>query len=185
MAASRRPFREPDVARAEFRVEVVLASAGAIACAGCVLPVAPEFHAEKNESPFLVEVRPPVGSIITDQRATFSVTVADPNRTDTLYARWLIDYPPYNPAISRSHESILGVDDLEPENRHSINFKPECLDHGISRALVRHQLVLVVADRPFIDSEELTGGTRLLDQTASDANKVQLFWTFDKDCNPL
>lgn len=152
---------------------------------GCVLPIAPEFEEERNQPPFVIEALPAVGTVVTDLNARFTVTVEDPNRNDTLFARWLIDYPPFSPEVSRSYTPPSLPSPGLP-NRHSIAFQPSCSMHNLSPSLTRHQLILVVADRPFIEPPaETPPALRHLDETPKDAFAVRLAWTFDKlPCTP-
>jgi hypothetical protein len=152
---------------------VVVAGLGS----GCVLPIGPEFAEEKNAPPFVVSVRPPVGSALTSTNLLFDVTFQDPNPVDTLYARWLIDYPPYNPEISR----VITVPALPASNPNlpnlqQIRFTPGCEgEDALSPTLSRHRLMLVVTDRPF-------GPNMQSADTSSDGFAITLTWTFDKDC---
>ncbi len=145
---------------------------------GCVLPIAPEFETERNAPPFTVDVRPLTGSVLTDPNAFFDVVVRDPNSTDTLHARWLIDYPPYNPEVTRSLTVTVAPPGPGRDNLHRIAFQPRCADHRISPSLTRHQLLLLVSDRAFVDKDV----TRP-EETPSDAFVVRLSWTFDQDCS--
>ena len=149
---------------------------------GCVLPIAPEFQEEKNEAPYVIDVRPADGSLITDPNAHFDVQLQDPNNNDTLYALWLIDYPPFNQEITRALP-VLALPGIDPDtdNKHAISLQPVCAEHQITPTLTRHRLMLVVSDRPFVDDAASTG-VRRPDQTSSDAFTVRLVWTFDKDC---
>ncbi|HEY0705652.1 MAG TPA: hypothetical protein VGG33_02590 [Polyangia bacterium] len=158
-------------------------SAAALAT-GCVLPIAPEFVEERNLSPFVADVRPAIGTVVTDLNARFDVTVEDPNSNDTLFVRWLIDYPPYSAELSRS-QPLQPLPSQGPglPNRHAIAFQPSCQLHMLSPTLTRHQLMVVISDRPFVEpSPDATGPTRRLDDTPADALAIRLAWTFDKEC---
>ena len=151
---------------------------------GCVLPIAPEFEAEKNEQPVLVNANPAPGSNVSgDIKPVFSVEIRDPNATDTLFARWLIDYPPYNQEIHRLASNTRHRQDVELENRVILGFQPDCTAHNISPSLTRHRLMLVVSDRDFLVDADRADKTRL-DLTPSDAYSVRSYWTFDMECNP-
>jgi hypothetical protein len=152
----------------------------------CVLPLAPDFQPEQNQQPLVVNVNPAPNSIVLDMNGRFDVEVRDPNDTDTLYARWLIDYPPFNdqitpkPVAPNPHPGQLpGV-----ENRYPLSFQPGCNTHMISPAFTRHRLMLVVSDRPFIDEDDDPPGSRRLDLIPSDAYAIRISWTFDKECPP-
>lgn len=163
----------------------LLAALVATGGAGCVLPIAPDFEPEKNEPPVEVNVSPAPGSIVLDMKARFEVVVKDPNSTDTLYARWLIDYPPYNDQITPKPVEASPHPGQNPgiENRYVIGFQPRCPEHMISPALTRHRLMLVVTDRPFVDEDDDPPGSRHLDLTSADAYAIRFVWTFDMECH--
>lgn len=151
---------------------------------GCVLPIAPEFEDEENLAPFVVVSRPAFGTVVVSDQQTFSVTVEDPNRTDTLYARWLIDYPPF------SNDTASDIKDPRPPlganriNRHVFEFTPDCILHRIATSKTDHPLMLVVSDRPFLDPDSsMVPPEGRLDATAPGAHSVRVGWTFKKDCN--
>jgi hypothetical protein len=61
---------------------------------GCVVPVAPQFADEPNHGPFVDDSKPTVGDIFTPGRdREIAVTLSDENLNDSLFVRWLIDYP--------------------------------------------------------------------------------------------
>lgn len=153
---------------------------GIVPCAlgGCVLPLAPEFQEEQNLPPVVVDVSPPEGITVLDPDAVFEALVQDPNENDTLYARWLIDYPPYDPAISRLSE-------LSPlPNAERIAFRPDCIFNAISPTVTGyHRLMLVVSDRPFIRRQgDQAPSDNVFDETPADANVIRLTWYFQKTC---
>jgi hypothetical protein len=149
------------------------------------LPFGPDFEPEKNQPPSLINANPAPGRIVLDQNAHFDVEVLDPNATDTLYARWLIDYPPFNDQITPKPVEWPPhpPDPMTPgaDNRFALSFQPRC-EQMISPALSRHRLMLVVSDRPFLDEDDDPPGSRRLDLTPSDAYALRLYWTFDKEC---
>jgi hypothetical protein len=152
---------------------------------GCVIPLAPEFEEEKNAAPELISVTPAAGTIVAKPDRGFNVTIEDLNQTDTLYVRWLIDYPPYDALTSRIDRSP----DQAPvgagmPNRHKLpTFTPSCLFHQISPTLDEHRLMLVVADRPFLDPESgMVSPDQKLDGTTEGAKVLRVFWTFELPC---
>jgi hypothetical protein len=150
--------------------------ASLLATGGCVLPIGPEFEEEGNLPPFVVSVLPPEGSQVTASRQPFEVTVEDPNRIDILYAKWLIDYPPEVPELTRIIEvSPQPASSPNTPNVQRLRFLPDCTgEYAISPTISRHRLMLVVSDRKFIDKTVMG--------TPPEAYTIQLTWSFDKDC---
>ncbi len=154
-------------------VLAALAGAGG----GCIVPLAPEFEEELRAPPFVVTSRPAVGSRVRDSEAVFEVEVQDPNSTDDLYVRWVIDYPPYTENLSRqidyNKQKNRGPGQV---NRHRIAFSPNCLLHLISPAVSEHRLMLLISDRPF------EAAPTAPDKVPPDAHLVRVVWMFDKEC---
>lgn len=162
---------------------MALSVAGFVAPLGCVVPLAPDFEPEQNQPPFLVSVTPPIGAAIVDPVAKFEVTVEDPNRTDDLYLRWLIDYPPFNQNVTRNTEYMLPSSGPGSPNQHVVRLAPRCDQPVLSPALTTHRLMLVVSDRPFDDSPAGTVSSDVrLDKIATDGYGVWAFWTFEMVC---
>ena len=78
-------------------------------CAGgCVVPVEPHFQdppQAPNYYPYLSNADPIAQTAVTVQPApgmlVFNVQVGDQNLDDTLYVRWVSDYPPYTNGLSK------------------------------------------------------------------------------------
>ena len=151
-----------------------------ILVSGCIIPIAPEFQAEKNQPPFVTEAMPPVGSLVTDPVAKFDVRVQDPNPSDSLYVRWLIDYPPFVPDVTHAQSENEMPPTAGAVNEHRLSFRPDCVFPGISRAFTTHRLMLVLSDRPFIVEDDGSGNP-VLDKTAGAVS--WWVWNFEKDCN--
>jgi hypothetical protein len=80
-----------------------------------------------------VKSDPRFGSDVLNEDMVFVVTVRDPNPGDTMYARWLVDYP-----RSENPARIPGREDLVPAPEDSrryggARFQPDCAQHGISK----------------------------------------------------
>jgi len=125
---------------------------------GCVVPIGPEWSdPEGNSPPTLEWANPPVGSILghdPDAGAPLVVEVAleDRNTRDPLFARWLIDYPPFDETISRlAHETTQpgGSAILRPV----LSFAPSCTDDRIAPGFSSHRLLLVASDGPFLSAD--------------------------------
>jgi hypothetical protein len=133
----------------------------------CVLPIAPDFQdplSSPNYSPFIISSSPPAGSIVTGMpttTTTFRVTVSDPNVGDDLHIRWLVDYPPLSPTITRivPDTTISHSADGQPIVQDA--FEPiGCSQQLLSPTLNQHQVMVLIADRPFetlrLDQDNVT-----------------------------
>ena len=156
---------------------LILASASA----GCILPLAPEFQAVENAHPFVVRADPLIGSEVMSEDAVFVVTIQDPNPGDTLYARWLIDYPRFDAAVSREARTDSLPPTPEPPNEQLLRFQPDCTEHNISQVGSEHRLLLVVSDRPFIQETD-PRLPNFLDSTPTSAGVIRSSWRFRKTC---
>lgn len=154
---------------------------------GCVIPVGPKWSdPDTNYPPTIVSADPPVGTILgrgpdggTTEQVEVEVTLADQNKGDNLYLRWIVDYPPYV-----SGKTLLALETIKPGGdvvvRTPAIFAPDCASIR-SRALADHRLLLAVSDRPF----KLAGDDPGL--TAPDAvddgnHLVEAVWPFTLNC---
>ena len=155
------------------------------AAAGCVVPAGPQWTDPQANFPPTIsydDTTPPVGSVLAmdpDGGAPLEVEVvlADQNTQDKLYARWIVDYPPNQPGVSRValEQGLLGGNQVK---RPPFRFSPSCTDDAISHDFSNHRLLLAVSDRPFpndISQQpfEFTGGNFL----------VEASWQFELDCH--
>jgi len=150
----------------------------------CVVPVAPQFQDPGgNYSPFVASSVPNAGAellISADSTDTIQVTLGDPNLDDVLWARWLIDYPPYDSSISR----LAREDRLPPSgavNREAIRFAPSCADDQIVSGPAAHRVTLSVADRPFLSVDQAPPALQL-DSVPLDDFVVRTTWIVDLSC---
>ena len=115
----------------------------------CVLPIAPEFQdppASENFSPFFQTVSPDLGfeAVIP----SFEVVVTDPNLGDDLYARWIVDYPPYSDNTRIFTQPKVTHTATGKPLLQDFSFAPSCVDNNLAK-IARHQIMIVVADRDF------------------------------------
>jgi hypothetical protein len=158
-----------------------LAALPLLACA-CVVPVAPQFEdPSQNYSPFVVSSVPPAGAELPASADTIAVTLGDPNLDDVLVARWLIDYPPYDAAISR-----LALDVRLPPSgavdREIIHFAPSCSDDQIVSGPASHRVTLSVADRAFLPADQVPVPDLQLDSVSDKGFVVRTTWIVDLTC---
>lgn len=143
---------------------------------GCVVPLSPQFEDEKNLPPYLISASPSVGTL-SGENPTFTITVQDPNPADTFYVRWLIDYPPYD-----SNTKQLADNYPKPSNPAIIDFTPDCVLHSISNTVMRHRLMVVVSDRPFLPPKSAPPD-RPYDVTVEGSYPLRVVWLFNLECH--
>ncbi len=166
----------------------VLLCAAAAAMSGCIIPIAPEFEDEPNLPPYIVESTPTVGEIVfkgaSETTATgIEVTLADPNIHDTLYVRWLIDYPKYDPNTTRLARDLNLAPTGTVRRATLPEFPASCLLHMIARGLPDHRVLLSVSDRPFLDGETRTiADESRLDAVPEGAHRLRAMWLLKMEC---
>jgi hypothetical protein len=150
----------------------------------CVVPVAPQFEDPGgNYSPFVASSVPTAGAELlasVDSPYTIQVTLGDPNLDDVLWARWFIDYPPYDPSVSRQARE----DRLPPSgsvNREFIRFAPSCSEDQIVSGPASHRVTLSVADRPFLPADQAPPDLQL-DSVPAEGFVVRAAWVVDLAC---
>ncbi|HJX63944.1 MAG TPA: hypothetical protein VJ860_08315 [Polyangia bacterium] len=149
----------------------------------CVVPVAPQFEDPGgNYSPFVASSVPTAGAELPaspDSTYTIQASLGDPNLDDVLWARWLIDYPPYDPSIS-----LLAREDRLPPsgsvNREFIRFAPSCSDNQIVSGPASHRVTLSVADRPFLSPDRAPDLP--LDSVSTEGFVVRTTWIVNLTC---
>lgn len=153
----------------------LLASAASLSA--CVIPVRPEFDDPvPNAAPFIQQANPPELATVTavpGQNTTFSVVVGDQDLGDTLYLRWIIDYPPYDQTITRHFEVTAGRAEANNPIRGPQRFAPNCFQHSIAPGKRQHKIMLLVADREFASFEDLEA------LTEKDGRLVKIGWLLD------
>jgi hypothetical protein len=144
----------------------------------CVIPVAPQFDdPEENFPPFVSSSDPGVGETFTpgqdeDGGARFiTVTLGDHNLGDSLFLRWLLDYPGANPEGGQ----LVMVATLPPTkktDRSPDRYAPSCSSRG------SHTLVLSVSDRKFLDTGngESVSPDAPRDSYRKGANRMRAVW---------
>ena|SRR5882724_7168010 len=170
-----------------LRVARMLLRSGSI-CAllvmsACVLPIAPEFQdppASENYAPVFIDTIPPAGQVVTASPvAAFTIIVEDPNVGDDLFVRWIADFPPLTDntivmetrMVPHAAGSQVSVHELPP-------FQPNCALHHLAR-IPSHQIMVVVADRPFLDPGTPVDFERL----PPDGLKDTRSWILNLDCS--
>ncbi len=150
----------------------------------CVIPVAPQFDdPEENFPPYIIDSRPPVGSIVTasEGEAEFTVTLADPNLADRLYVRWIFDYPTYQDVTRLAEGPILPPSADGTEVRDPIRMAASCVVHNIAHGLTQHRLMLAVSDRPFVKAADAPPDFRVT-TVPKDARLLRAVWVLNLEC---
>lgn len=158
----------------------------AMLCAGlgaCVVPAGPDWvDPPGNDPPSIHWVSPPVGSVLNlgvdgGTQATVEIDLADKNTKDSLYLRWIIDYPPFDPSVSRlalPYTLRANGDVVRPRQA----FSPSCTAHKIAAGFKNHRLMLAVSDRDFVNDPQPT----VLDQVENGNFRIEAVWLFEMEC---
>jgi hypothetical protein len=156
----------------------------------CVIPVAPDFQdplAAANVPPYLhdwMPARGPVfsvfGSATSLPTTNFTVQITDPNVDDTIYYRWVLNYPPSSGTTTIAF-SAPDAQDGPPAtgavHNFTANFPMNCAvvqGQSISSGLEQH-FSLFVADREFVTSLKL-------DQVPRGTYLQEIDWTLIFQC---
>ncbi len=145
----------------------------------CVIPIGPQFDdAEPNFSPFIETSDPGVGEIFSpgqDDNRFVTVTLGDQNLGDTLFLKWLLDYPSPDP------EGGQVLMEVEPAptgkvDRGPVRYVPSCPKPPAPPGL--HRLVLSVSDRRFLDETKMESVSRDApkDSPQVGANRLRAVW---------
>lgn len=136
------------------------------------MPVAPEFQdpaQAPNFYPYFHNTEPFHERTVTIGAGyPFVVSVGDQNLGDTLYVRWVSDYPPF---LANASKVLSDAPDglgrpippnppttRQPEVRPPIEFMVQC--EGFAPGMSVHRLVIIVSDRPFLKAPTFSGDLR-------------------------
>lgn len=162
-----------------------LALAVATTAPGCVIPLAPQFEdPEENYPPFIISSTPSDATRFSPMDMDrIVVTIGDQNLGDTLFARWIFDYPPRDPNVTRNGQ-WREIGRSGTIARAPIDFKPSCDEHNIARGPLQHRLTLSVSDRPFLDAEmnEPVSPLAPLDSPREGAHRLRISWLLELEC---
>jgi hypothetical protein len=133
-----------------------------VACAGCVIPFGPDFQDPPegtNSPPEILTSTPALGAVVTvaspKTSAQFSVTITDHNAGDTLFVRWLANYPDYvrgtTLKLEGPRDQYPPSTDGHPWVQQVVN-TIDCLDVAPD-GLPQHRISFAVADRAFLDQD--------------------------------
>jgi hypothetical protein len=123
----------------------------------CVVPLGPSFEdppASPNFAPTISDSDPHVGSIAAHGLA-LNVTVTDANVRDTLYVRWVSDYP-LATADSRILTDVKTIPPSPDGKQHFtvVSYQTDCA--ALAPGLTTHRIEVIVADRPLKKPDDVT-----------------------------
>ena len=153
----------------------------AVLVVGCVIPIAPEFEVpEGNLSPYIVTAEPRENAFVAEDQE-IAVVVGDPNLADTLYYRWVFNYPPFTLPASRwsVEDTIPAALGGSPVRNTTIRIRPACF-RDLVPGSDQHRAMLVVSDRPFVEDPD--DAQHPFDQVPAGAFVVRASWTVRKAC---
>ncbi len=147
----------------------------------CVLPVGPHFEdPPSNSAPYLAKSDPPEGAILSAPSPQIEVVLGDDNQDDVLVGRWFIDYPPFDPSMTRlAHEFRLPSSGKS--ERETVRFAPNCVDDQIAPGMASHRVSLSVADRPFLHEDHSPPALRL-DSVPPEGFVLRATWLLNLEC---
>lgn len=155
----RAPAPSPSIRRIDGPVRVLLAWTIRTALAlstGCLLPLAPDFQdppKAPNYSPSFQVVTPFAETLVSPGSDPFHIEIDEPNPQDTLYVRWVADYPPYTPGKTKQLSDMI----LLPGQDRATDFKlPSAAPCSAFSSGADHRLVVIVSDRPFRSADQFT-----------------------------
>jgi hypothetical protein len=173
------------LARSVLRLLTIALPLGSIMplLSGCVLPLSPEFQdppTQQNYAPDIVSASPLQGSVVST--LTFEITVTDPNVSDTLWIRWIGEYPPVS-----SDSRLLAPDIAVPPFNGQAPFSSQsitidCLSSPLAK-LPQHPIMALVSDRPFLPRDSDAGlETLLIGSSSPVAKTAEAHWVLNLTC---
>lgn len=147
---------------------------------GCIIPLGPDWQdplAAPNTPPSIVASMPQLGTVHVAP-ATLTIEITDANAGDTLFVRFLADYPPFTSITRPIGDTQQFFPSLEGQPvRHRVEVTPDCETHDLAPSVPTHQIYVVVADRAFRNS--LQRPEALADPKGLTDSHV---WTLELDC---
>jgi hypothetical protein len=145
----------------------------------CIIPVGPEFQdppGVPDSPPFLWMESPDEGTTLVSATATFSVTPGDYNLGDTIFVKWITDFPPFVPNNVTREQT---TDPLPPSAdgspiRRAAKFMPTCFKVFTNPNSSTHRITAAISDREFDGQGLLT--------TSSLVPPRLVIWTWEQSC---
>jgi hypothetical protein len=145
----------------------------------CVLPLAPDFQdppASANYAPEIIDFEPAIGSVVTSPN--FRVTVSDPNVGDTLFVRWIADYPPHSDNTQVLLDIMVPPSADGTKLAKDVPVKPDCVLNSLAK-IQRHQIMVVVADRDFLPPQPPMNDLTMI---LKPGREIVATWTLEMEC---
>jgi hypothetical protein len=153
---------------------------------GCVLPLSPSFEdppADRNYPPAVMGTDPVQGFVLP---GTLRVTVTDPNVGDSIYLRWIAEYPPYDDVKTRTLSDATVPPSADGKQVYS-NQPSENIGCGYLAVQTSvHPITVLITDRPFptlVDFPNMTREEQITKiNDAQFAGKAEAHWVLNVDC---
>jgi hypothetical protein len=151
----------------------------------CIIPLAPDFQdpppVPASPAPALSGFMPQNFGSTVSIPATFGATAIDPNLADTLYVRWIIDYPPYT-----ANTLVLptGTQSLTPPGQATISQPITCTFNNVLAPSVdsKHKLELIVGTQDFVANTCGISNANCLDEIVGGGPVARAAWTIVMSC---
>jgi hypothetical protein len=179
------PFRHLNWATASRSPALppVIVLLSSLSLSACVIPIGPQFQdppAAQNFAPTITDSNPVNGAIV--QTKTFRVTFFDPNLSDDLHVRWIADYPSYGPnSRLLMAPDFLASPTATTAQKLDTSITIDCIASNLALMLTQHQIMVIIADRPFLMGDNLPLD-RKLTALPDDAGRVEAHWTLNLEC---
>jgi hypothetical protein len=156
---------------------------------GCVVPLSPAFEdppSAPNYPPYFTGYDPYIETPNIPQ--LFKVRVIDPNPGDTLYVRWVSDYPPFVQGVSKLLTDGVTLPPIPPPKGSNTSgvaavgdraaeydagpkaTGPACGDFRQGAPGADHKLVVIISDRPFLSPDVFTNRMDRYNVVSGDPN---------------
>jgi hypothetical protein len=149
--------------------------------------VSPSFQdppAQPNVVPFFDNSFPGLGELVKAP-AAFEVDLSDPNRQDTVYVRWVSDYPPFTGADSKLlfEGRFPPPRDVLVQARFNVERgEVDCVGFSPFPPGATHRLALIVSDRPFLNPNDAPNTAYQFNAVELDATVAQMATWIITDC---
>ncbi len=151
----------------------------------CVIPVAPDFQdplTAANSPPSIIDSNQTFGSVVfVAPSLTFTIQVVDPNVNDTLFVRWVVDYPPFQSSTANFDYSYPPPA-TGTEHAESPNLPIDC-SNGFATLTTPQEFEVFVADRRFLQRSTATNNR--LDLVETGGYVARANWTLIFQCPPV
>jgi hypothetical protein len=141
----------------------------------CIIPAGPEFQdpaGVPDSPPFLWAASPDEGTTVVSATAKFSVTPGDYNLGDTVFVKWITDFPPDIANFTLERNTDMREASAGNPIRDASTFLPNC--HQFNTPGPTHRITAAISDRSFDGPGLLT--------TPSVVPPRLVIWTWEQNC---